>query len=132
MSAAQTVILKLTAAVVVDGKILRAGTKVEMIEFEAKQLLSLGKATLDTTQTPTALRTDGPTVAEYVAAGYLAENYPPQGYASRSTAEEIKDATAGQQAAAAQAAAEAKPVAPVVPAPAAAPAAPAAPAAEKA
>jgi len=28
-----------------------------------------------------ALRTDGPTLAEYVAAGYLAENYPPQGYA---------------------------------------------------
>ena len=35
------------------------------------------------------LRTDGPTVAEYVAAGYLATNYPPHGYASRSTSEEI-------------------------------------------
>lgn len=27
------------------------------------------------------LRQDGPTLAEYVAAGYKAENYPPQGYA---------------------------------------------------
>jgi hypothetical protein len=29
------------------------------------------------------LRTDGPTLAEYVAAGYLEENYPPAGYAAR-------------------------------------------------
>lgn len=29
------------------------------------------------------LKTDGPTLAEYVAAGYKAENYPPQGYAVR-------------------------------------------------
>lgn len=28
------------------------------------------------------LRTDGPTLAVYVNAGYLAENYPPQGYAA--------------------------------------------------
>lgn len=38
------------------------------------------------------LRTDGPTVAEYVAAGYKASNYPPEGYASRSSAEEIAEA----------------------------------------
>ena len=38
-------------------------------------------------------RSDGPTVAEYVAAGYKAANYPPAGYASRSTAEEIAAAT---------------------------------------
>ena len=35
------------------------------------------------------LRLDGPTVAEYVQAGYSVDNYPPAGYASRSTAEEI-------------------------------------------
>ncbi|MDE2097470.1 MAG: hypothetical protein KGL39_09515 [Patescibacteria group bacterium] len=29
------------------------------------------------------LRTDGPTLAEYVAAGYKAESYPPQGYAPK-------------------------------------------------
>lgn len=32
------------------------------------------------------LRTDGPTLAEFVAAGYLAENYPPEGYAEREPA----------------------------------------------
>jgi len=42
---------------------------------------------------------DGPTVAEYVAGGYRAENYPPDGYASRSTAEEIAAAIAQQNAA---------------------------------
>lgn len=35
------------------------------------------------------LRTDGPTIAEFIAAGYSAANYPPQGCASRSTPEEI-------------------------------------------
>lgn len=34
-------------------------------------------------------REDGPTVAEFVEAGYLAANYPPEGYASRSSQEEI-------------------------------------------
>lgn len=34
-------------------------------------------------QPPPPLRTDGPTLAEYIAAGYQAENYPPQGYAVR-------------------------------------------------
>jgi len=38
------------------------------------------------------LRTDGPTVSEYVAAGYKASNYPPKGYAPRSTPEEIEEA----------------------------------------
>lgn len=35
------------------------------------------------------LRTDGPTIAEFVEAGYLATNYPPQGFSSRSSQEEI-------------------------------------------
>lgn len=35
------------------------------------------------------LRLDGPTIAEFVAAGYPVASYPPDGYASRSTAEEI-------------------------------------------
>ena len=42
------------------------------------------------------LREDGPTVEEYVAAGYQAANYPPQGYASRSTEAEITAAIAAQ------------------------------------
>lgn len=43
---------------------------------------------LDQRRTP-GLREDGPTVAEFVEAGYLAANYPPEGYASRSSQEEI-------------------------------------------
>jgi hypothetical protein len=45
------------------------------------------------------LRKDGPTVAEYVAAGYQADDYPPKGYASRSTDEEITNAQISQWAA---------------------------------
>lgn len=43
---------------------------------------------LDQKCTP-RLREDGPTLAEFVDAGYLAANYPPEGYASRSSQEEI-------------------------------------------
>lgn len=43
------------------------------------------------------LRLDGPTVAEYVAAGYKASAYPPEGYASRSTPEEVADALNAEQ-----------------------------------
>ncbi|MDA8521985.1 hypothetical protein [Acidovorax sp. NCPPB 4044] len=42
------------------------------------------------------LRDDGPTVAQYVAAGYGAESYPPAGYASRSTEDEIAAAEKAQ------------------------------------
>jgi hypothetical protein len=45
----------------------------------------------------TGLREDGPTVVEFVAAGYKASNYPPEGYASRSTTEEIAEALKGEQ-----------------------------------
>lgn len=54
-----------------------------------------------------ALRDDGPTIAEYVAGGYSASDYPPHGYASRSTPEEIADAVKaakGNEAAAKKAA----------------------------
>lgn len=43
------------------------------------------------------LRQDGPTVSEFVEAGYKASNYPPKGYASRNTQEEIDAAIAGQK-----------------------------------
>lgn len=49
----------------------------------------LGVAEYLNKQSPPPLREDGPTVAEFVDAGYLALNYPPEGYASRSTQEEI-------------------------------------------
>jgi hypothetical protein len=45
-----------------------------------------------------ALRDDGPTIAEFIAAGYSASNYPPQGYASKSTVEEIAAAVADEAA----------------------------------
>ena len=43
------------------------------------------------------LRQDGPTVGEFVAAGYQASGYPPEGYASRSSQEEIDAAIAAQR-----------------------------------
>lgn len=44
------------------------------------------------------LKQDGPTVEEYVKAGYLATNYPPAGYASKSSDDEISAAIASQEA----------------------------------
>jgi len=44
------------------------------------------------------VKRDGPTVAEWVAAGYSASSYPPTGYQSRSTPEEIAAAVAAQEA----------------------------------
>lgn len=43
------------------------------------------------------LREDGPTVAEFIAVGYKASAYPPEGYASRSTPEEIAEALKAEQ-----------------------------------
>lgn len=40
---------------------------------------------------------DGPTVGEFVEAGYKAADYPPKGYASRSSQEEIDAAIAAQR-----------------------------------
>jgi hypothetical protein len=40
-------------------------------------------AAVEPDETAAELRTDGPTLEEYVAAGYSAENYPPTGYAER-------------------------------------------------
>lgn len=36
------------------------------------------------------LKTDGPTIEEWVANGYKAKDYPPEGYASRSDDSKIK------------------------------------------
>jgi hypothetical protein len=55
-------------------------------EFKAAEADDYGK-----------LRDDGPTVDEFVAAGYQARNYPPQGYASRSSDDEVKAATEQQE-----------------------------------
>jgi hypothetical protein len=44
-----------------------------------------------------ALRQDGPTISEYVERGYRASNYPPKGYASKSTEAEIAAAVEAEQ-----------------------------------
>lgn len=49
----------------------------------------LGVAEYVNRQRAPVLREDGPTVAEWVEAGYLAASYPPEGYVSRSSQEEI-------------------------------------------
>ena len=46
----------------------------------------------------TILKQDGPTVHEFVKAGYKASSYPPEGYASKSTQEEIDEAIAAESA----------------------------------
>ena len=51
------------------------------------------------------LKEDGPTVHEYVAAGYKAKNYPPNGWASKSSQQEIDLAIAEEETAEAKAAA---------------------------
>ncbi|TGS80951.1 hypothetical protein EN818_30770, partial [Mesorhizobium sp. M3A.F.Ca.ET.175.01.1.1] len=55
-----------------------------------------------------ALPDDGPTIAEYIAAGYPAASYPPVGYTSRSTEEEIATAVKAEEDAAAKAKADEK------------------------
>jgi hypothetical protein len=67
--------------------------------------------------TTIALRPDGPTVAEWVAAGYLAKNYPPSGYASKSTPEEIAAAVKADEVKAAESAAQKQPAPGPAPAP---------------
>lgn len=46
---------------------------------------------------PIELKEDGPTVGEFIAAGYKASDYPPHGYASKSSKEEIDEAVAKEK-----------------------------------
>lgn len=48
-------------------------------------------------QESTGPRLDGPTIAEWIEAGYPATSYPPEGYASRSSQEEIDQAIKQQK-----------------------------------
>ncbi|MGN8004167.1 hypothetical protein ACTJKQ_13345 [Acidovorax sp. 22279] len=79
----------------------RAGDLVRLDSHRAQQFIDAGSAqrVQEGVAAPgTALRDDGPTVQEFVAAGYLAVNYPPAGYASKSTPEEIAAAVAAVSA----------------------------------
>ena len=70
----------------------RAGDVARLDSHRAQQFVDAGTAERVPEGAPapqTALRDDGPTVQEFVEAGYLAVNYPPTGYASKSTPEEI-------------------------------------------
>lgn len=99
----KSVFLVITSALAIAGEIAKAGALVEVTEREAVNFLHRGKARLATADDGVdvdALRTDGPTVAEYVAAGYPAANYPPEGYEARSTDDEILAAIAAEEAAA--------------------------------
>ena len=58
------------------------GEKV-VVNNEDEEHTALGKE-------PAELKQDGPTISEYVAAGYDPKNYPPKGYASKSSDEEVK------------------------------------------
>lgn len=46
------------------------------------------------------LKEDGPTIAEFMAAGYKASQYPPKGYASKSSDEEVNAEIEKEKAAA--------------------------------
>lgn len=55
----------------------------------AKALKAAEQKKVEETLKTAALRQDGPTIAEFVAAGYKPSAYPPAGYASKSPQEEI-------------------------------------------
>lgn len=57
----------------------------------------LGVASYPNQLDANGLKLDGPTIAEFVAAGCPAVNYPPEGYASRSSQEEIDAAVEAQK-----------------------------------
>lgn len=66
----------------------------QSLNVDAAQLQALGEGG---EQQEPALRDDGPTVAEFVERGYKASNYPPEGYASKSTEAEIAAAIEAEQ-----------------------------------
>lgn len=95
-----------------EGAELRPGDMHEFDDVEGARQIKIGGARVATAEEIAAvlksaeaavprdaagLRTDGPTIAEFVAAGYKAADYPPAGYASRSTEDEIAAALAAEK-----------------------------------
>ncbi|MER9814290.1 hypothetical protein [Mesorhizobium sp. M0129] len=78
----------------VHGREIVKGTQDEIPAELFKDLEAAGYVCEPGAKKKPALRDDGPTIAEYLGAGYSASDYPPKGYASRSTAEEIETAVA--------------------------------------
>lgn len=95
---AQSVFLVMLSSIMLAGEMAQPGDLVEVTEAEAINFLNRKKARLATDDDGAdgQLLDDGPTVEEFVAAGYPAANYPPKGYASRSTKEEIAAAIAAE------------------------------------
>ena len=54
-----------------------------IVNSDSEEAEALGKE-------PAELKQNGPTIGEYVAAGFDPNTYPPKGYASKSSDEEIK------------------------------------------
>jgi hypothetical protein len=78
----------------VSGLELKPGDFAAFDDDECERLVRVGGARYPA---PGEEAASGPTVEEYVAAGYQAANYPPTGYESRSTPEEIAAAILGQK-----------------------------------
>lgn len=70
---------RLLNGVKVDGIRHAPGAVIDMTE---EDFVKLPVGTAVRADVPPAM-SNGPTLEEYVAAGYLAENYPPEGYAIR-------------------------------------------------
>lgn len=70
-----------------NGKEFGENSTVEMEKSQAEPLLILGA--LAPVIGDAVLRQDGPTIEEFVAAGYSAKNYPPPGYAAISSDEDV-------------------------------------------
>ena len=71
--------LKLTGAVVIDGLIVRAGSLVEMVEAEARDLLRRGKAELHAILDDDADDADANAAAAQAAAEAVQDDAPPSG-----------------------------------------------------
>lgn len=85
-----------------EGAMLSPGDVGEFDDAEAQRQIEIGGArelTEADLAAVVALQAKlGPTVEEFVAAGYRAEDYPPGAYESRSTPEEIAAAIEAQKA----------------------------------
>ncbi|MBN8960569.1 MAG: hypothetical protein J0H71_05510 [Rhizobiales bacterium] len=96
-----------TAEVVDSAKsLLDAMTVADLKSLATYNNIDLGDATkksdliakIDAELVAKELSLGGPTVGEWVAAGYKASAYPPRGYAQRSSQEEIEAAVAAENA----------------------------------
>lgn len=66
-----------------DGKHVATGDVVELNDTQAQAWADKFVKVEDVAEShPAGLQPNGPTIEEYVAAGYVADNYPPDGFAA--------------------------------------------------